>query len=316
MNLTQRLGKIAILGQPPRMTFNIMVDGDSKMKKALMTGFSIVIFSLVSGPAAARTGSVKTFVSILPQAYFVERVGGSYVDVEVLVGPGQSPATYEPTPKQMARLGEAEVYFRIGTPFEKGFIDKLADTHKHLEIVDTRKGVSLRYFKRSKGGSIPDPHIWLDPGRVKIQAVTICNALSRLAPDRRSFFENNLRSFQADLDRVDENIAETLAPLKGSTFYVFHPAFGYFGDRYGLEQVAVEIEGKEPSPKQLSNLINKARNEGVRVIFVQPQYAKKDAETIAREIGGAVVPMNPLPREYLENLEHMASLLKKALMRK
>jgi zinc transport system substrate-binding protein len=238
------------------------------------------------------------------------------VKVEVLVGPGQSPATYEPTPKQMARLGEAAVYFRIGTPFEKGFIDKLADTHKRLEIVDTRKGVSLRYFKRSKGGSIPDPHIWLDPARVKIQAATICEALTRLAPDHRTSFESNLREFQRDLDRVDKNIAKTLAPLKGSKFYVFHPAFGYFGDRYGLEQVAVEIEGKEPSPKQLSHLINKARSEGVKVIFVQPQYAKKDAETIAREIEGAVVPMNPLPRDYLGNLEQMAGLLRGALMSK
>jgi zinc transport system substrate-binding protein len=286
------------------------------MKKTLLACFSIVILSLISGPAAAATSRIKAFVSILPQAYFVERVGGSYVDVEVLVGPGQSPATYEPTPKQMARLGEAAVYFRIGTPFEKGFIDKLADTHKHLEIVDTRKGVSLRYFKRSKGGSVPDPHIWLDPARVKIQAATICEALTRLAADRRLSFEDNLRGFQRDLDRVDKEIGETLAPLKGSRFYVFHPAFGYFGDRYGLEQVAVEIEGKEPSPKQLSHLINKARSEGVKVIFVQPQYAKKDAETIAREIGGAVVPMNPLPRDYLVNLQKMADLLRMGLMGK
>ena len=129
------------------MTFNIIFEGDSKIIKALLIGFSIVIFSLVSGPAPARTGSVKAFVSILPQAYFVERVGGSYVDVEVLVGPGQSPATFEPTPKQMARLGEARVYFTIGTPFEKGFIDTVAHTHSHLEIVDTRKSVSLRYFR-------------------------------------------------------------------------------------------------------------------------------------------------------------------------
>ena len=252
-------------------------------------------------------------MSILPQAYFVERVGGPYVDVGVLVGPGQSPATYEPTPKQMAGLGNAQVYFSIGTPFEKGFIDKVADTHKDLDIVDTREGVTLLYFRRSGGRSVADPHIWLDPGRVKIQAATICRTLIRLAPKQSPFFEKALRRFQSDLDRVDKNIEETLAPLKGSKFYVFHPAFGYFGDRYGLEQVAVEIEGKEPSPKQLSNLINRARKEGVKVIFVQPQYAKKEAETIAREIGGAVVPMNPLPRDYLENLEKMAGLLRKAL---
>jgi zinc transport system substrate-binding protein len=285
-----------------------------KMKKKLLSGLSgVLAFSFFSGAVAADSGKIKTYVSILPQAYFVKRVGGPYVDVEVLVGPGQSPATYEPTPKQMAGLGKAQVYFRIGTPFERGFLDKVAETHKYLQIVDTREGVRLRYFKRSMGRSVPDPHIWLDPGSVEIQAATICRVLSRLLPKQRSFFVKELRRFRSDLDRVDKNIAKILAPLKGSKFYVFHPAFGYFGDRYGLEQVAVEIEGKEPSPKQLSNLINRARKEGVKVIFVQPQYAKKEAETIAREIGGAVVPMNPLPRDYLENLEKMAGLLRKAL---
>lgn len=289
-----------------------------KTTLAVLVGLVFFFFSGTdfSGADATDTTKIKTFVSILPQAYFVERIGGPYVDVEVLVGPGQSPATYEPTPKQMARLGEADVFFSIGTPFEQGFIGKVAVIHKNLEIVDTRKNVSLRYFEQSKGRSIPDPHIWLDPGRVKIQAATICNALSRLAPDYRAFFEKNLQNFQDDLDQIDKNIAKILAPLKGSRFYVFHPAFGYFGDRYGLEQVAVEIEGKGPSPKQLADLINKARHERVKVIFVQPQYAKKDIETIAREIEGAVVPMNPLPREYLENLEHMAALLKSALMSK
>ena len=259
---------------------------------------------------------IKAFVSILPQAYFVERVGGPYVDVEVMAGPGQSPATYEPTPKQMVRLGNSQVYFRIGTPFEKGFIDKVSDTHKNLKIVDTRKGVPLRYFKRSKGHEVPDPHIWLDPGRAKIQAATICETLSNFMPEHRSAFERNLRTFQADLSRVDRKIAEILAPFKGSKFYVFHPAFGYFGDAYGLEEVAVETEGKEPSPRQLSKLINRAREEGVKVIFVQPQYTKKDAGVIAREIGGAVAPMDPLARDYLENLEKMAKALKVAFEKK
>ena len=287
------------------------------MRKIRLPLLLILLFGCVflSAAGAAEATKLKSFVSILPQAFFVERVGGRFVEVDVLVGPGQSPTTYEPTPKQMARLGDADVYFRIGTPFENGFIEKLAAIHKRLEIVDTRKGVNLCFFKRSENRSVADPHIWLDPARVKIQAATICTALSRLAPDHRLYFENNLQSFQADLDRVDKKIAESLAPLKGSRFYVFHPAFGYFGDRYGLEQVAVEIEGKGPTPKQLSNLINKARDEGGKVIFVQPQFAKNDAETLAREIGGAVIPMDSLSREYLDNLEHMAELLRTAFTR-
>jgi zinc transport system substrate-binding protein len=272
---------------------------------------------IVSAPSLAKTsaGEISAFVSILPQAYFVERIGGNYVNVTVLVGPGQSPATYEPTPKQMARLGRSQLYFRIGTPFERGFIDKISRTFTNLTIVDTRKGVTLRYFKQSQGLEVPDPHIWLDPKRVKIQAETISQALKEKDPAHADEFEKNLKAFQTDLDSVDAKIAGILAPLKGRKLYVFHPAFGYFAESYGLTQIAVEIEGKEPSPKQLSRLINKAKREGIRVIFVQPQYATKEARTVARAISGAVVPINPLPRDYLKNLEDMANSIEKGLRR-
>lgn len=270
---------------------------------------------IVSALSAVKTtaGEITAFVSILPQAYFVERVGGDYVNVNVMVGPGQSPATYEPTPKQMARLGRSQLYFRIGTPFERGFIDKISHTFTNLTIIDTRKGVRLRYFKQSQGLEVPDPHIWLDPKRVKIQAETIAKALKETDPDHADEFEKNLRTFQSDLDSIDAKIARILAPLKGGNLYVFHPAFGYFAESYGLTQIPVETEGKEPSPKQLSRLINKAKKEGVRVIFVQPQYATKEARTVARAIGGAVVPINPLPRDYLRNLEDMANIIEKGL---
>jgi zinc transport system substrate-binding protein len=272
---------------------------------------------IVCAPSVAKTsaGEISAFVSILPQAYFVERIGGNYVNVTVLVGPGQSPATYEPTPKQMARLGRSQLYFRIGTPFERGFIDKIYRTFTNLTIIDTRKGVTLRYFKQSQELEVPDPHIWLDPKRVKIQAETISQALKKTDPAHADEYEKNLKAFQADLDSVDAKIAGILAPLKGGKLYVFHPAFGYFAESYGLTQIAVEKEGKEPSPKQLSRLINKAKREGVRVIFVQPQYATKEARTVARAIGGAVVPINPLPRDYLKNLEDMANSIEKGLRR-
>lgn len=290
-----------------------MILRKSEKRKLLILLSVIFAHFVLAGPVYALSEKVKVFVSILPQAYFVERVGGAHVDVEVLVGPGKSPATYEPTPKQMARLGRALVYFRIGTPFEKGFIGKISEAHKNLQIVDTRQGVALRYFKDTGKRQVPDPHIWLDPKRVKIQAATICEALSRLTPQHAEAFDKNLKVFQADLDRIDGKISKTLSPLRGSRFYVFHPAFGYFGDSYGLTQVAVEIEGKSPSPKQLSKLIERARKDGVRVIFVQPQYARRNAETIAKAIGGVVVPMNPLSGDYLESLEKMAAVLKQAL---
>jgi zinc transport system substrate-binding protein len=274
----------------------------------MLTVFLAPISTLkASGP---ETDNIKVFVSIIPQVYFVERIGGEHVDVEVLVGPGQSPATYEPTPKQMSKLGKSNIYFRIGVPFEKALIPKISSAFDDMHIVDTRAGVELRYFRQSKAGQVPDPHIWLDPKRVKVQAETIRAELSRIDPDHAGVFQRNCEAFQADLDRIDSTIAQILKPLQGSRIYVFHPAFGYFAQSYGLEQVAVEVEGKEPSARQLSSLINKARAENVKIIFVQPQYSKRNAHAIAQAIGGAVVPIDPLPRDYLSELENMASVIR------
>ncbi|MBN1637160.1 MAG: zinc ABC transporter substrate-binding protein [Deltaproteobacteria bacterium] len=286
------------------------------MNKNLLIGIiSLFLFSICGSALGADSQTtIKAFVSILPQAYFVERIGGTHVDVEVLVGPGQSPATYEPTPKQMAGLSRAQIYFRIGTPFENGFIDKTQKTYQNLTIVDTRKGVPLRYFRNSNGAEIPDPHIWLDPKRVKIQAHTIYETLSKFDSYHKSVFEINLQAFLVDLDRIDSEITHTLSAVKGGKLYVFHPAFGYFAESYGLTQVAVEIEGKQPSAKQLKGLIEAAKNDKVKVIFIEPQFAGKNAETIARAIGGAVVPINPLPEDYLENFRTMASLIREALI--
>jgi zinc transport system substrate-binding protein len=273
-----------------------------------------VLISSSASAAKGPAGKIRAFVSILPQAYFVERIGGLYCEVDVLVGPGQSPATYEPTPRQMAKLGRSQVYFRIGVPFERGLIPKISSIFKDLKIVDTRNGLKLRYFRQSEGSQVPDPHIWLDPKLVKIQAATMCKALSDIDPAHAAVFEKNLQAFQGDLDRIDARIATMLVPLKGSTVYVFHPAFGYFCDSYGLTQVAVEIEGKEPGPRQVTELIEKARADGVKVIFVQPQFAEESAEAIAREIGAAVVPINGVPRDYLKGLEDMATVIKEALL--
>ena len=284
-------------------------------------------------PAGERSGKITAFVSILPQAYFVERVGGERVDVSVMVQPGHSPATYEPTPQQMAQLSRARVYFRIGVPFEASFLRKIAAACKGLDIVDTRQGVALRQMKhahlheeheaRGPAAATPehragasDPHTWLDPIIAKAQAGTICGALRRIDPTHAPEYSANLQALEADLDDVHERIARVLAPQKGRKFYVFHPAFGYFGDRYGLEQEPIEFEGKQASAKRLAQLIDQAKRDKVAVIFVQPEFSRKQAETVARAIGGAVVPMDPLARDYLVNLETMARRLDEALRAK
>ncbi len=260
---------------------------------------------------------IPVFVSIIPHAYFVERIGGPLVDVNILVGEGQSPATYEPTPRQMAGLGKSRIYFRTGTPFEKGFIDKVHRNFEDLKIVDLRSGISLRYFKsETKGkGTTPDPHIWLNPRYAKVQTVTICNALSEIYPENSTIFVANLNSLLSDLDKLDRRIAKMLKSLKGKNVYVFHPAFGYFCDAYDLTQIAIETEGKEPTPRELVSFIKRAKEDKATTIFVQPQYTKREAEAIARAIGGSVVPINPLPHHYIKDMEEMATTIEQSLQR-
>jgi len=135
-------------------------------------------------------------------------------------------------------------------------------------------------------------------------------------PSNCKEYSGNLQAFLSDLDRIDQRIASALAPFKGSNIYVFHPAFGYFADSYGLRQVPIEIEGKEPGARQLAVIINRAKKERVQVIFVQPQFSTKSAETIAKSIGGAVVPINPLSRDYLSNLEKIAAKIEQGLSRR
>jgi zinc transport system substrate-binding protein len=274
-------------------------------------------------PCYDRT--IHAYVGIPPQAYFVERIAGNntLIEVSVLLAPGQSPATYDPTPKDMAGLSKADVYFLIGLPFEKKLIEKASIMIKDFNVVDAREGITLRqteeYYRRpdphGHHGQKParDPHIWLNPQLVKIISRNICDELGRLDPVHAGEYEGNLKQFEVDLDKVDSTITELLAPYNDLSFYVFHPTFGYFGDRYGLRQVAVETAGKEPGARELVEIIEKTRKDKIRVVIVQPEFSSKSARAIAHAIGGRVVTVNPLARDYLNNLVSMAGSIRDAL---
>jgi len=224
---------------------------------------------------------IKAFVSILPQAYFLERIGGDRVDISVMVGPGQSPATYEPRPKQMAEISTARVYFRLGVPFENVWAKRIGKANPMMKIIDTRRGIELmpmstRHHHEDKKRNEPqkkhtqdtgmkDPHIWLSLRLVKVQAENICEALIDEDPAYRAYYEENLKVFHKDLESVDQEISQILRKLKTRKFMVFHPVWGYFARDYGLEQVPIEIEGKEPNAKDLDYLINNSANKAQRL---------------------------------------------------
>ena len=291
--------------------------------RCLLSLLAGAILLVGSEAAVAAEPRLSVFVSILPQVEFVERVGGRRVDVRALVLPGQNPATYSPTPKQLFELSRADVYFRIGVPFENALIPRIRSAMKDLRVVDTRKGIRQRemlgHGRRHENEEADgheaglDPHIWLDPMLVKQQVQTMRDALSELNPDGAAEYEVNCRAYCDELDRAHERVGRALAPLRGREFFVFHPAYGYFADAYGLKQVAVEAEGKEPGPRQLTALVAAAKERGVKVIFVQPQFDKRNALAIAEAIGGVAVDLDPLAGDYIRNLEEMAAKIERAL---
>jgi zinc transport system substrate-binding protein len=288
-----------------------------------LVALAVVLLLAVLIPDAH--GQIKAFVGIAPEACLVERIGGSHVSVSVLVGPGQNHHTFEPTPKQMVDLAEATVYFSIGLPFERRLLEKIREANPSLKCIDAREGISLRKMEtadegaeseQDHGAGAMDPHVWLSPLNAKIIAANICKGLEEVDPVHAADYENNLDGLQKELEALNARIAGILAPFKGQAFYVYHPAFGYFADAYGLKQVPIEIEGKEPTPKQLAELIARAKADGVRVIFVQQQFPRRPAEAIAEEIGCAVVSIDPLLHDYIRNLERIAEELRAALQTK
>ncbi len=277
-------------------------------------------------PGPAGVGKLNVVVSIAPQRYFVERIGGDHVNVSVMVEPGASPATYEPRPEQLKALSGAVAYFSIGVPFEDVWLDKIAAVNERMMIVDTiadiermpmeahrHEGEEEGEHERAVGA--PDPHVWLSPELVKVQSQVICEALIELDPEHEEEYKANLDAFIADIDELEADIRTTLSGLKGNKFMVFHPSWGYFARDFGLEQIPIEVGGQEPSAQELAHLIEVAKAEGIQVVFAQPEFSTEDAETIAKEIGGEVLLISPLDPNWLENMRHVAQTFAEVLNR-
>jgi zinc transport system substrate-binding protein len=312
--------------------------------------FFITVIVCVLPMICLAADKLPVFVSIVPQKYFVQQIGKELVDVQVMVQPGASPATYEPKPRQMADLSKAKIYYAIGVPFENAWLGKIVDSNPNMRVIHTDRGIEKRAMKahhhhddqaeRHHEGehhqadhdhekSEPhgeaaadedhhqhtglDPHIWLSPPLVKIQARNILAALQEADPAHRSVYEANFEEFTARIDQLDTDLKNTFAGKTGLQFMVFHPAWGYFAHAYGLKQVPIEIEGKDPKPAQLKELIQHARENGIKVVFVQPQFSTKSAELIAREIGGQVAFANPLAEDWMANLREVANKFESAL---
>jgi len=261
-------------------------------------------------------------VSILPQKFFVEKIAEDKIEVNVMVKPGFSPATYEPKPEQMKKIVSSKAYFSIGVPFEKVWLSKFKAANAQMIITDTSNGIDKlsmashshheeedEHNTHNEGG-IKDPHIWLDPILVKIQAKHIYNTLVSIDSNNSSFYRKNYNNFLREIDTLNNKIKNILSSSKLKSFMVFHPSWGYFAKAYNLEQITVEIEGKEPKPAELINLIKEAKEENIKVAFVQPQFSKKSISTIAKYINAKVEVIDPLAENWDKNLIYVANILK------
>lgn len=294
-------------------------------------GILTIVLLMLTGlwaPVVLAAPKTQVFVTIAPQAFLAERLGGEAVEVHILAAKGQDPHTFEATPRQAAALAQAQLFFTVAMPFEKQLVAKVkAANNRKLRVVDSTTGITRLAMTEehhdghghhappsgpAKDRGEPDPHVWLSPANLTIMAKNMAAALTAAMPERGELLQQNLNSLLLELNALDQRLAASLAPHRGKTFYVFHPAFGYFAQAYGLTQEAVETGGKSPSPKRLAELVRQAKADGVRVIFVQPQFDAKAAATVARGIGGRVVPIDPMAKEVPANLAAIAAAIDQA----
>jgi len=250
-------------------------------------------------------------VSIPPLQRFVEAIGGSDVSADIMVPAGKSPHSYEPLPSQMRALEKADCYFAVGVEFEKAWLPRFRTQNPRMTIVDLSRNIKKIPMNPGKGKTEhPDPHIWTSPANVRIMAGKIYDTLALLDPARRKVFERNYRDFLAGIDKTDAEIRKILAKLSPRTsFMVFHPSWGYFARDYGLVQVPVELEGKAPKPRRLMRLIDRAKREKIRAVFVQPEFSDKSARLLAKELKIPVIRVSPMEKEWSANLLRLARAL-------
>ena len=283
------------------------------MKKILF--LCIAFFTLLNASKPEIT------VNILPQKYFVEKIVKDKFEINVMVKPGSSPHNYEPKPSQMKSLVNSKAYFLVGDPFEQAWMDKFKQNAKNTLFVDTTKGiekiqmeehnhhdeanVDAKHDEHDHSGF--DPHVWLDPLLVKIQAKNIYEAMVEIDSQNGDFYKTNYEEFIKELDTLDENIKTILSPYKDKAFMVFHPSWGYFAKRYDLKQISIEIEGKEPKPNELVELIEEAKKHDIKIVFVAPQFSQKSAKTISKNINANVVEIDPLSDNWKESMLNTAN---------
>ncbi|MBM4462759.1 MAG: zinc ABC transporter substrate-binding protein [Chloroflexi bacterium] len=288
-----------------------------------MLALAVGLVTMVGcGNPADSSGKIKVAVSILPQSEFVERVGGDKVDVTIMVPPGASPHTYELKPSQMKALAKAKMYAEVGSgvQFEVVYMDNLIAANREMLVVDCSAGVDLLEMTEEEtlGGEehdhgAKDPHIWMSPLNAKIMVQNICAGLVQIDPDNEAYYKENCDAYLRELTQLDQDIRDGLAQVTNRRFMVYHPAYGYFAKEYDLIMLAIEKEGKEPTAAGITHLVKQAKEHNIKVIFASPQFNPQTAKVIANAIGGSVIFIDPLAKDYVTSLRALARELIQAM---
>ena len=276
----------------------------------LVTLSSLSVLSPAQG--AEKIGVVTT---ILPLGEFIEAVGGDKVAVTVMVPPGASLIPTSRSPSHMKQVAHAQVYVENGAGLES-WMDKIIGSNKRMLLVDSSKGVNLINggAGSSEGSQGVDPHIWLSARNAQAQIRNICQSLIQVDPSDQYYYIKNRDAYLQKLKALDGDLNKTFSKHTGNRkFVVLHPAWAYFARDYGLEEVAINLEEKEPGPRYLSEVIETARKNNITTIFVEPQFSPKMADVISQEIGGKVVSLDPLVENYLENMRLMGQKIADSL---
>ncbi len=289
------------------------------MKKLLT-----ITLLFLSGTLFAK---VSTIASIAPEATFAKTIGGDKIDLQTMVEAGNSPHTYEPKPSQMRVVSSADIYFAIGVEFERAWLPRFKAQNSKMEIVDVTKGIkklpmSAHHHheeehehhddkgKEHNEEEHLDPHVWLAPSNVKVIAKNITNALVAKDPKNSDAYKAGYQKLLEEIEATDQEIKTILSSVKpGTKFMVFHPSWGYFAKEYNLVQIPIEIEGKEPKPRELVKLIQEAKKESIQAIFTAPEFSDAIAKEIAKELGIPVMKISPLAANWSQNLLQLAKAI-------
>lgn len=286
------------------------------MKKIFVISMVLILMFSLSACSEQQLADIKptVAVSIVTQAAIVKAIAGDFVEVVTMIPPGYSPGNYEPSPKGLSKFSEASIYFSIGVAADQAnILPKARDINPEIRIVRVNEEIAKVYREREFAPGKRDPHIWLSPKRMQLMVDIIARELTELDPEHKQIYKSNAENYKEKLADLDKEIRKALKGIKNKTFIVYHPAFGYFADDYGLKMLAIEKDGKKATPQRIQKIIDIAKKQNIKTVFYQKEIDSRQSEALAREIGGKTIQLDPLAEDYISNLKKIAQIFKSSL---